>query len=105
MSTSPRVRLTTTTVKVLDMLISADPDAPPWGYRICEETGLGSGTVYPILERLEKANWIAGRWETGQPDDRPSRRFYAVTEMGGREYTAASAGKRRRRSRRASTCS
>ena len=89
MSGTSRVRLTTTTVKVLDLLMSADPDDPPWGYRICEETGLGSGTVYPILERLEKANWIAGQWETGQPDDRPSRRFYNLTEIGSREYAAA----------------
>jgi PadR family transcriptional regulator, regulatory protein PadR len=96
MSTSPRVRLTTTTVRVLDMLMSADPDEPPWGYRICEETGLGSGTVYPILERLEKAEWIAGRWETSQPEDRPSRRFYTITERGAREYAAAVAAKRSR---------
>jgi PadR family transcriptional regulator PadR len=96
MSTSPRVRLTTTTVTVLDMLLAADPDHPPWGYRICEETGLGSGTVYPILERLEKVGWIAGRWETDQPDDRPSRRFYSVTETGSREYAAAIAVRRRR---------
>lgn len=95
--TTPHVRLTTTTIKVLDMLLAANPDDPPWGYRICEETGLGSGTVYPILERLEKANWIAGRWETGQPEDRPSRRFYSLTDTGSREYAAALAAKGKRR--------
>jgi PadR family transcriptional regulator len=73
---------------VLDVLIAAGDD-PPWGYRICEDAGLGSGTVYPILERLEEAGWIEGTWETGQPANRPRRRFYSLTGAGRAEYSAA----------------
>jgi PadR family transcriptional regulator len=97
MSSPSRLRLTTSTRLVLDVLMAADPDDLPWGYRICEQAGLGSGTVYPVLERLERAGWIAGRWEIGQPTDRPRRRFYALTGTGQQEYTAALAARRTRR--------
>ena len=89
MDTPSRLRLTTPTRLVLDVLMAADPDDPPWGYRICEDAGLGSGTVYPILERLDQAGWIAGQWETGQPSDRPRRHFYTLTDTGQQQYTAA----------------
>ena len=48
----PRIRMTTPVRMVLDALAHADPDAPLWGYKLTEVTGLGSGTIYPILERL-----------------------------------------------------
>jgi DNA-binding PadR family transcriptional regulator len=85
---------------VLDVLIAAADD-PPWGYRICDEAGLGSGTVYPILERLEEAGWIEGTWETGQPANRPRRRFYTLTNAGRTKYSAAIARRQdRTRARR-----
>lgn len=92
MSDPPQIRLTTPTRMVLDMLL-ATADDPPWGYRICEETGLGSGTVYPILERLEEAGWIEGTWEreAGQLGDRPRRRFYTLTSAGRAGYATATA--------------
>jgi PadR family transcriptional regulator PadR len=97
MSSPSRLRLTTSTRLVLDVLMAAGPDDPPWGYRICEQAGLGSGTVYPILERLEKAGWIAGHWETGQPAGRPRRRFYTLTGTGQQVYSAALATRRTHR--------
>lgn len=78
---------------LLDAIMNAGND-PPWGYRLCEETGLGSGTVYPILERLEEAGWIEGAWEAGRPADRPRRRFYLITAAG--RAGKASAPARRR---------
>jgi PadR family transcriptional regulator, regulatory protein PadR len=94
MTETPRVRLTLPTRLLLDVLLAATPDDPPWGYRICEATGLGSGTVYPILERLEQAGWIEGSWEVDQPEDRPPRRFYQLTGLGRTEYAAARAKRR-----------
>lgn len=91
----PRIRLTMPTRAVLDLLLAADVDDPPWGYRICELAELGPGTVYPILERLEEAGWIFGKWENADPKDRPKRRTYTLTDAGGREYAAALAKKRR----------
>jgi PadR family transcriptional regulator, regulatory protein PadR len=90
-----QIRLTTPTRLVLDVLMSAGDD-PPWGYRICELAGLGSGTVYPILERLEDAGWIEGTWEADEPGGRPRRRFYAVTGTGRAGYAVAMASRRSR---------
>ncbi len=78
----PRIRMTTTTRLVLDALLRAGPGEPMWGYRLCEQTGLGSGTVYPILERLETAGHVRAHWETPRPADRPPRRFYELTGTG-----------------------
>lgn len=76
------MRFTTTTRLVLDVLMNAPDDDPPWGYRICDEAGLGSSTVYPILERLEDDGLVEAYWEEGDPADRPRRRFYVVTGAG-----------------------
>ena len=43
------------------------------GYKIEENT------LYPLLRRLEKNGWIAGRWTLGE--DRP-RKFYGITAEG-----------------------
>lgn len=82
---------------VLDALMDAHKDDPPWGYRLCEETGLGSGTVYPILERLEKVGWIEAHWENVQSYGRPRRRFYTIGATGRAEYGAALHARKPRR--------
>ena len=74
---------------VLYALLHAPAEAPMWGYRLCEETGLGSGTVYPILERLEAAGHVRAYWEEPRPSDRPPRRFYELTGTGSQLAMAA----------------
>jgi PadR family transcriptional regulator, regulatory protein PadR len=98
-SPPPNIRLTMPTRAVLDLLLSSDGDDPPWGYRICEEAGLGPGTVYPILERLEESQWIIGTWESNPPPDRPRRRTYEISDFGSRAYSAALAKVNRRTGR------
>jgi DNA-binding PadR family transcriptional regulator len=68
-----------------------------WGLQICQVTGLGSGTVYPILERLEQAGWITAEWEAIQPSGRPRRRFYELTGLGRASYGEAVARRAARR--------
>ncbi|MFD9063301.1 PadR family transcriptional regulator, partial [Kitasatospora purpeofusca] len=75
--TSPR--LTKPTLGVLDALISAADGDPAWGLRICGEADLGSGTVYPSLERLTDLGWIEAWPETTPHPGRPARRFYKLT--------------------------
>lgn len=85
---------------VLDLLIRAqDEGTPMWGLRICDLADLGSGTVYPILERLEKAGWVTANDEEGYPAGRPKRRFYTVTDAGRGHYEAAEAARVARRAR------
>jgi DNA-binding MarR family transcriptional regulator len=86
---TPRIRLTIVIMDILDVLMNAPPDDPAWGLRLCEQTGHGSGTIYPALDRLMKAGWIEDRWEDLAPADRPRRRFYDVTSAGRAQYVAA----------------
>jgi PadR family transcriptional regulator, regulatory protein PadR len=87
--------MTTPVRLVLDALAHAGPDEDMWGYKLTEVTGLGSGTIYPIMERLEKGGYVSATVETPRPADRPPRRFYELTGTG-REL-AASARKPRAR--------
>lgn len=61
------------------------------GSDIARITGLASGTLYPILMRLEDAGWLKSRWETEEPTalGRPRRRLYKVTGIGARQAKAA----------------
>lgn len=82
------IRMTTTTRLILDVFLDVSPDDPLWGYRICQETNLGPGTVYPILDRLESHGWIVSEWETASAPDRPRRRLYTISSTGRLEYAA-----------------
>jgi DNA-binding PadR family transcriptional regulator len=55
------------------------------GFDIMDATGLPSGTVYPILGRLERDGCVRSRWEaqtTALREKRPPRRYYEVTASG-----------------------
>ena len=82
---------------VLDVVMSAPADDLAWGLRICEATGHGPGSVYPVLERLLKAGWIEDSWEEPQPEDRPRRRFYEITAAGRSAYQDVVASRSARR--------
>lgn len=56
-----------------------------YGFDISDATGLPSGTVYPVLRRLEEAGMLRSRWEsvqTARAEQRPPRRYYAITGSG-----------------------
>jgi PadR family transcriptional regulator len=80
-------RMTLQTQLVLRALL-AEPAAERYGLQICAETGLPSGTIYPIVARLEQAGWVTSRWEDpGEhtAEGRPRRRYYRLTD-GGAEH-------------------
>jgi PadR family transcriptional regulator, regulatory protein PadR len=52
------------------------------GYDISRETGLASGTLYPILGRLADRGWLETRWEQDPPEGRPRRHLYRLTADG-----------------------
>jgi PadR family transcriptional regulator, regulatory protein PadR len=54
------------------------------GADIAQQTKLASGTLYPILFRLEEAGWLRSQWEVAAPMElgRPRRRFYRMTAEG-----------------------
>lgn len=75
------IRMTTTVRLVLGALLDGHQD-DLWGMRIMALTNLQSGTVYPILTRLEESGWVAGRWEDEQLEGRPRRRYWRLTTWG-----------------------
>jgi len=54
---------------------------PIWGLQLTKELGLPSGTVYPLLERLEREGFVVSQWDSDQARG-PRRRLYALTEDG-----------------------
>jgi hypothetical protein len=70
-------------MKVLQVLMQK-PRGTVSGADIARDTKLLSGTVYPILLRLERAGWLSSEWETLDPIEagRPRKRFYTLTGVG-----------------------
>jgi PadR family transcriptional regulator PadR len=77
------VRMSGPTLKLLTLFLE-NPQEGRSGAAISKATGLGSGTMYPLLQRLEIAKWIKGKWEDVEPSEvgRPKRRLYKLTRSG-----------------------
>jgi PadR family transcriptional regulator PadR len=88
--TMSKPRMTGPVLKVLKLLLE-QPRCPLSGAQISKATKVGSGTLYPALQRLEIANWITGEWEDVDPAavGRPKRRLYTLTKTGQVEAKAA----------------
>jgi DNA-binding PadR family transcriptional regulator len=99
-----RSRFSTQTLSVLAAL-QAEPAAWQHGYLIAKETGLQSGTLYPVLIRLSERGLLEARWEDEQPAGRPRRHLYRLTPDGLAQATAAltEAAPRRQRAPAAAT--
>ena len=75
--------MTTSVLKVMAALL-VDPALERYGLELMHEARLPSGTMYPILVRLERAGWVQSRWEELDPaaEGRPNRRYYRLTAEG-----------------------
>ena len=93
---APGPGFSTQTLSVLEAL-EAKPDGWLHGYLIAKQTGLASGTLYPILIRLADRRLIDARWEDEQPAGRPRRHLYRLTGEGLVVTRAALAEARRKR--------
>ena len=87
------VRLTQPTLQALRFLLQ-DLRKGRSGAEISMTTKVGSGTLYPMLIRLEAAGWLRSEWETIDPSEagRPRRRFYWLTGLGQKKASVALAG-------------
>ncbi len=94
---TPRPRMTLQVQLVLRALL-ADPGAERYGLQLCAETGLPSGTIYPIVARLEQMGWVESSWEDPArhvAEGRPRRRYYRLTGDGAMQARDALARVRR----------
>ncbi|MGD9905672.1 MAG: PadR family transcriptional regulator [Vicinamibacterales bacterium] len=75
------MRFTYPTALVLQALL----DGRHYGFDVMDATGLPSGTVYPILRRLNADGVVRSRWERegiARQEQRPPRRYYELTPSG-----------------------
>ena len=85
------------TLRIFEALL-ADPARWRYGYDLSRETGLASGTLYPILMRLSAQRLLDTDWEASDEPGRPPRHTYRLTADGAvlaRERVAAAAQKKR----------
>ena len=87
-------RPSTPTKQVFQAFLDA-PSDETYGFELAEATGLPSGTIYPILRRLEDDGFIKGRWaEVQGATQRRHRKYYSLTPEGRRAAQAATAEQR-----------
>lgn len=75
--------MTLQTLEVLRVLL-VHPAAENYGLRVSQHCGLPTGSIYPILARLEAAAWLTSEWEDidESVEGRRRRRLYQLTEGG-----------------------
>ena len=90
MSKQPGPRMTLPTQLVLRVLL-AEPTREMYGLEVCQAAGLPSGTIHPILARLEGLGWLESRWEDASPKEegRPRRRYYFWSKDGAEQARIA----------------
>ena len=82
------IRLSYSTLIVLQALANGYH----YGFDIMAITGMHSGTVYPILRRLEGEGLLKSRWEKesiARHEQRPRRRYYDITRLGEKSLAEA----------------
>jgi DNA-binding PadR family transcriptional regulator len=77
----PEITPTRATRRVLLVLLTGAGELS--GFPISRAAMVGSGHVYVLLARLERAGWVASEWQENVPRGRPGpRRFYQLTRYG-----------------------
>jgi PadR family transcriptional regulator PadR len=94
------IRKTTPLLKIIEATV-AEPTASYWGFDLMRATGLASGTLYPLLARLENLKWLTSGWAEPEAPGKPARRYYKLTQYGTEQarITRAEAAARGRRVR------
>ena len=77
------VRMSLQTLRVLEAFLEETGEELA-GADVQKRGHMASGTLYPILLRLESAGWLQSRWENIDPSHagRPRRRLYRMTPSG-----------------------
>jgi PadR family transcriptional regulator, regulatory protein PadR len=75
-------KLSGQTLALLNVLLD-QPRKWRHGYDLSRDTGLKSGTLYPILMRLCERGLLESKWEESTEPGRPPRHMYKLTAAGG----------------------
>jgi PadR family transcriptional regulator PadR len=68
---------------ILQVLLDA-PMEETYGLEVVRASGVGTGTAYAILRRMEEEGLLDARWEELDPstEGRPPRRYYRLNSWG-----------------------
>jgi PadR family transcriptional regulator PadR len=78
------VRITHALVQVAAALMD-DAGGRHWGYELSKRSGVRSGVMYPVLQRMLERDWLDDGWEEQESAGkakRPPRRYYQLTDAG-----------------------
>jgi PadR family transcriptional regulator PadR len=83
-------RMTLHTQAVLKVLLE-HPTREFYGLQISQRAKLATGTIHPILARLEGLGWLESHWEDVDPVQagRPRRRYYRLSPDGAEQARQA----------------
>lgn len=70
-------------------ILALQPDEWLYGLEIAAVTGLKSGSLYPILSRLNERGWLESQWLEPARPGRPPRHAYRITGVGRSALRAA----------------
>ena len=58
------------------------PARGEYGYQLSKDTGLSSGTLYPLLIRLSDQGMLESQWQEPEHPGKPPRHSYRLTANG-----------------------
>jgi DNA-binding PadR family transcriptional regulator len=88
----PRSRALSKHARALLAVLLAAGERWSYGYRLASQTGIGSGTLYPLLIRLEAQGYLNAEWQPPAVTGRPPRHAYRLTAEGRRLARAQATG-------------
>lgn len=62
--------------------LAAEPLIWRHGYDLMKDTGLSSGTLYPLLMRMTEQGLVEAEWHEPAQRGRPARHAYCLTASG-----------------------
>ncbi|RHW18836.1 PadR family transcriptional regulator [Sphingomonas gilva] len=69
-------------MRILLDALSAEREQWRHGYDLMKETGLSSGTLYPLLMRMTDQGLVEAEWREPAQPGRPARHAYRLTAAG-----------------------
>ncbi len=69
-------------MRILLDALSAERQQWRHGYDLMKETGLSSGTLYPLLMRMTDQGLVEAEWREPAQPGRPARHAYRLTAAG-----------------------
>ncbi len=78
----PRNRALSPQARSVLLALASSGDSWSHGYDLARLAGVRSGTLYPILLRLESRGLLTAEWQPSTSPGRPPRHVYRLTAAG-----------------------